>query len=73
MTDSRKFKAMAVDAIFSILAVVVTYALDPDFVDPILKVLALAQPVMLAYVLGVAIEDAALKRTGALPEKPSDK
>ncbi len=58
MLKSRKWKAVLVDAIFSIAVLVVSYwLLDPKWQEFTLKVIAILQPVVIAYVLGVAYED----------------
>ena len=69
MMNSRKFRAMAVDAIFAALALMVTSFLAPDQVELVLKLLAILQPVVLAYILGVAAEDAAALKANSHPNQ----
>ena len=69
MMNSRKFRAMAVDAIFAVLALVVTNFVAPDQTELVLKLLGYLQPVVLAYILGVAAEDAAALKAGTHPNQ----
>lgn len=64
MLDSRKFKVLLADTIFSILAYLVVWYLMPDMADKMLTLLGLLQGVVIAYITGVAIEDAGAKING---------
>lgn len=62
MLVSRKWKAVLIDAIFSVLVLAISFWLaDPKWQDFMLKLIAIIQPVVIAYVIGTAVEDAAVK------------
>lgn len=58
---SRKFKAAVLDAFFATLTIVLTWFLAPDKVSQALILIGIWQPVIVAYVLGTAWEDAQAK------------
>lgn len=77
MLASRKWKAVLVDAIFSVLVLVISFwVADPKWSDFSLKLVAIIQPVVVAYVLGTAFEDGKAKEGQGFsevviaPEKP---
>jgi len=61
MWQSRKFRTMICDAGFSTIAIVLGWFFAPEKLDQILILIALWQPVIVSYVIGVAMEDSALK------------
>lgn len=66
MLESRKFKAVIIDAVFSILVYWASHFLAPGASEHALFLIGAVQPVVIAYVLGTAWEDAAAKaRWGA--------
>jgi hypothetical protein len=71
MLQSRKWKAILIDAIFSVLVLAVSFWLaDPKWQDFTLKLIAIIQPVVIAYVLGVAYEDGQAKRAVTYTDAP---
>lgn len=64
MLYSRKFKALVIDTIFSILSYLVVWYLLPDMADKMLIILGLLQGVAIAYIAGTAAEDFASKLHG---------
>jgi hypothetical protein len=67
MWKSRKFRAMICDAAFATVGIVLTWFLAPDKVEQALILVGLWQPVVVAYIVGVAVEDAAEKGAGGMP------
>ena len=68
MLTSRKWKAVLVDAVFSVFVLCITFWLgDAKWQDFALKLIAIIQPVVIAYVLGVAYEDGKAKGNTAAP------
>ena len=62
MLTSRKWKALLCDAVFAAIVLVVTTWLgDPKWQEFALKLIAIVQPVVIAYILGTAWEDSAKK------------
>ena len=59
---SRKFKIMLLDVVISTVTYFVTQYVAPEIGHNILWVIATWQPVIVALILGIAIEDAASKR-----------
>ena len=70
MWKSRKFRAIVCDAAISAIVLLVTTFVAPDWAELVLKLIAICQPAVIMYVLGIAIEDAAAKRAngGVLPK-----
>jgi hypothetical protein len=64
---SAKIQVMIADAIFSSVAIVLAWYLQPELLDDILKILGLWQGVCGAVILGIAGEDMAQK--GAIQTK----
>jgi len=77
MLQSRKWKAVLLDSVFSIIIlIVVVFVLDPKWQDFALKLIALIQAPVVAYVLAVAYEDGQAKRAVTYndsPEVPAEK
>ena len=66
MLKQRKWKAILIDAIFAILIYWATNLIDPEMTQHVLFLIGALQPAIVAYILGVAHEDAAAKsRIGA--------
>ena len=62
MLTSRKWKALLCDAVFAAIVLVITTWLgDPKWQDFALKLIAIVQPVIIAYILGTAYEDGQAK------------
>ena len=62
---SRKFLLALADALVSIITLVLTQYLSPSSLDMALKIIALLQPVIIAVIVSISVEDAALKSAGA--------
>jgi hypothetical protein len=63
--QSRKFLLALLDAVISIVVLVLTHILSPGDLDFALKIVAILQPVLISVILGIAHEDAAEKAAGA--------
>lgn len=82
LIHSRKFILAICDALVGTLSIVLAWFLAPDKVSQILVLFGLWQPVMIALITGIAIEDAALTKatsaenvattnSGVTPEQPT--
>jgi hypothetical protein len=58
---SRKALIATVDAVFSIVAVVVTTHLSPELTEEVLAICAILQPLIITWINAIAKEDAAEK------------
>ena len=56
---SRKFLLAMLDAFIGSLSLILTWFLSPDKVTSVMTIFGLWQPVIVAVILGVAVEDAA--------------
>jgi len=61
MWQSRKFRTMICDAGFATLAIVLGWFFIPEKLNQVLILVGLWQPVIVSYIIGVAMEDSALK------------
>jgi len=68
MWQSRKFRILVFDTVISAVTFGVTLFLAPDYADKVLQFIGIMQPLLFAVVVGIAAEDAALKRSGSFPE-----
>jgi hypothetical protein len=59
--QSRKFLILLVDAVVSIVSLLLARFLSPDDVKFVLAIIAILQPVIYAVIAGIAKEDAAVK------------
>jgi len=66
---SRKFLITVLDAVAGLLALVVTRFTQPDDAQFILQIWGLMQPVLLAWILAIAWEDAAAMKANAHPSQ----
>ena len=64
LLKSRKFLLLLLDTIVSIVVFVATHYLAPAAQEPVLFILGALQPVFVAIIVAISIEDAALKRAG---------
>lgn len=62
LLKSRKFWLATLDALVSTITVLVTAWLSPENAKLVLTVVGIWQPVFVALIIGIAVEDAALKR-----------
>lgn len=69
--QSRKFWLVVLDAFTAILGLVVS-VFFPEWQDFILKMWAAMQPVFLAIIVGIAVEDSAALRAGTHPSQNGD-
>ena len=65
MLHSRKFKLMLVDVIVSIATYFIGKYVVPVIGNDILWLIGVVQPVVIALIVGIAVEDAAEKRNPA--------
>jgi hypothetical protein len=63
LLKSRKFWIAILDVIISTTTFFVTKYVSPDFAENILWLIAAWQPVLIMLIAGIAIEDAAVKRS----------
>lgn len=72
--SSRKFLLICVDAFFALVGLSVGFFVqDADWQRFIFGVVAALQPVFVAAIVGVAVEDAAAFRAGIHPNQTGDK
>ena len=64
MWQSRKFRALVLDFVFSASAYAVTNFAAPELRVHALWFITAVQPIVVAYVLGVAMEDSAALNAG---------
>lgn len=65
MLNSRKFRMAVIDAVVTIVLLWVGYLVnDPELHQLIVATIAALQAPVVAYIAGVAIEDAATKQRG---------
>lgn len=62
LVRSRKFWLAVLDAFVSTVTVLVTAWLSPENAKLVLTVVGIWQPVFVALIVGIAVEDAAYKR-----------
>ena len=67
MLQSRKWKALVVDTIFSVLVLMATWYLAPEQAGRVIELLGLLQVPVLAFILGTAWEDSAALKAGTHP------
>lgn len=60
---SRKFWLAILDAFISTLAIVLALFFRPDVVSTVMLVIGLWQPVLVALIIGIAVEDSAAIRS----------
>jgi hypothetical protein len=65
LLKSRKFWLLILDTLISSALFFVGKYADPDLADDVKFLIASLQPVFIAIIGGIAIEDAAAKRSGA--------
>lgn len=61
---SRKFYLMLVDVLVSLAGYFIGRYVSPDAAKDALFVIGALQPVVIAVIVGIAVEDAAQKRAG---------
>ncbi len=66
---SRKFWLMVSDIAISLITYFVGKYVTPEAGKDILTVIGLLQPVIVSLILGIAVEDAAMKRAGEWNKK----
>lgn len=64
LLKSRKFWITIFDVVVSTVTYFVTALVNPEIAEHILWVIGAWQPVIVALITGIAIEDAALKNSG---------
>ena len=69
---SRKFLLAILDAIVSIITLLVTNHLEPSLTEEVLALIAIIQPVVVMVIYGIAYEDAAAIRAGGQPGGRTD-
>jgi hypothetical protein len=67
---SRKFLLALLDAVISIVTLVLTTYLSPQSLDLAIKIIAILQPVIVMVIYGIATEDAAEKSANPIPPAP---
>lgn len=70
---SRKFWLAVLDAFVSTLSLVLAWYFSPDKVQQVMALVGLWQPVIIAVIIGITVEDAAAKYSGTFvppAEKP---
>ena len=65
----RKFWTMLIDVVFSSAVFLVTRHVDPELGKDILWLIAAWQPIVIALVVGTAVENAAGIRAGQISKK----
>ena len=58
---SRKFLLLVLDTVVSVAALLIGQFIAPEAGELILSLVALIQPVFIAIIIGIAVEDAASK------------
>jgi len=61
LLKSRKFWLMILDVVISTITYFVTAYVAPDIAEQIIWVIGAWQPVIVALIVGIAVEDAAVK------------
>jgi len=61
---SRKFWLLILDTVVSLLTLAITQFAAPDAIEFVLVVIGTVQPVFVAVIVGIFVEDAAAKRAG---------
>lgn len=67
--QSRKFLTMLVDLVVSLATFFITKYAAPDLAKDVLFVIGSLQPVVIAMIASVAVEDAAAYKAGAHPNQ----
>lgn len=68
MLQSRKFWLMVLDVLISTATYFVTKYVSPELAEQIIWLIVTWQPVIVALILGIAIEDAGAKASGKFPQ-----
>lgn len=58
---SRKFWLLVADTVFSVASYLVTAYAAPEMKETVLYLIGAIQPVVIAVIIGIAVEDAAAK------------
>ena len=66
---SRKFLLTMLDVVISLVTYFTGRYIAPDYAKDILFFVGAMQPVFVAIIVAIAVEDAALKRAGLFPQK----
>jgi hypothetical protein len=66
---SRKFWLLVLDTVISLGLFLVGEFLGPETAEKITYAIGLIQPVFVAVIVGIFVEDAAAKRAGVFPGK----
>ena len=61
---SRKFLLLVLDVVISLITYFVTKYAVPTMADDVLLVIGTIQPIFVAIVVAISVEDAAAKRSG---------
>ncbi len=66
LIQSRKFWLMVVDVVVSLATYFVVKYVAPEIAKDVMFLIGAMQPVVIALIVGIAVEDAATKRNGNL-------
>ena len=72
MMNSRKFRVLVVDTVFSVGVMLATWYLVPEQAERVIELLGLLQVPVLAYIGGVALEDSAALKAGTHPNQKDE-
>jgi hypothetical protein len=74
MWSSRKFRLLVYDAVLAVIGLVITWFLDPIWLDRIVQLIGILQVPVGLVIGGIAYEDGQLKRASGTPiESPTNK
>ena len=66
LLQSRKFWLMIVDVVVSVATYFVAKYVAPEVAKDVMFMIAALQPVVIALIVGIAVEDAAVKSNGGV-------
>ncbi len=69
LLKSRKFLLLLLDTVIAATAFAVSQFASPEVADKIMVVVALLQPVFVAIILAIAVEDSAALKAGSHPNQ----
>ena len=72
LLHSRKFWLMVFDVVISTVTYLVTQFVNPDLAEKIIWLIGAWQPVIIAVIVGIAVEDAAEKSNPAVFDAGED-
>jgi len=73
LLKSRKFWLMILDVVISTITYFVTAYVAPEIAEQIIWVIGAWQPVIVALIVGIAVEDAAVKGSSMYIEHGTEK